>query len=615
MAEDSITKTQFYGGISPFQKVGVGGTPDISCRFAKNINIHEDVSYITLTPKATKVSGSTVIEMPKWAADGTPHDTNRYFYDEAGNLYKETSGGTWSLLRATATIGNGAAGQGLDVFDDFLYYATSTTLGRYGKLSGTPAFNDDFLSDGTTNVDQELVATGSTYTLATSIAETATHRQTFTPTRDPLKAIIILVASKGTGDFTVTVHDSNNVSVGTATVVTANITGSANNTFTFSTPLRLTIGNEYHFHVTVSTGTSTVTTNTASDLETVDFQTIFGILVADTNFHPIQEHLNGIVIGNEHYLAYWDLAIYNPNRIVLAPGFNVRSLTKINEFVVAECWRGTDINGVEEGRRYYWDGTSPVFNFYEDIPVGLPNAVVNTRNRLIGVYGSRGGIYIGNDPIQKIQDAPKLVRGKKVEVYPGAITSWQGRTYIGYSASTDDGSGLVQGVYEYGASRDGLPEALTLAYTISTGTVTATTLKIGMVKAFGNDLYIGWDDNGTFGVDKVSKDSNPATSGSFEDLIFDNNAPQKDKLAKELVITFEALQSGDSVTPKYRINRTTSFTTGTAVTTVGATKAILQINKRFKEIEYGLDLATTNTYPIITSIYFVFDDLREEDNS
>ena len=483
---DQIIVNNFSGGISPDQKVGVPG----SFRFARNLNIHEDSNYVTLQPKLSKVSGDTVVDLVTWAADGTPFSTDRYFYDQAGKIYKETSGGTWSLLR---TVSN-ASGNGFLVFDDYLYYALDAELGRYGLLSGTPAFSDSFLSDGTTDKDQSGGSTGATdYVPPTTISEAATARQTFTPERDPLKAVIIDVDVVGSGDWTVTVHNKANTSIGTKTIANGSMsTGDV--TFTFATPLRMIIDNEYHFHVTSTVADGGVDTSTASDLEAAEFSTLYGILISDANWHPIIEHLNGIVIGNERYLAFWDQALYNPNQITLAAGFNVRSLAKVREYVVADCWRGTDVQGVEEGRRYYWDGIETTWNFYQDLPVGLPNAVYNSKNREFSIVGSKGKMYLGSDPFVGIQEMPNLTRGKKCEIFPGAVTDWNGRTMIGVAGSTDDSTGLEQGVYEFGNRHEGQPEVLNYAMAISTGTTQATTLKIGMVKAFGKDLYVGWED-------------------------------------------------------------------------------------------------------------------------
>lgn len=606
--KQSLSIQDFSGGISPFDKVGIKG----SARFIKTLNLHEDPSRVTLMPAPAKVSGSTVTALVKWGVDTNPYATDRYFYDASGNIYKETSGGTWSVDRAGATIANGAAGQGMEVFDNFVYYATSSTIGRKGYLNGTPAYADDFLSDGTTNIDQSLDTSGNTYTVPTAISETATNRQTFVPTRDPLKAIRILVAAKGTGDWTITLHDAANNSLGSVTVASASITGSTDNTFTFSTPIRLTIGNTYHFHVTVSTGVSTVTTTTASDLETVDFATFFGILIADTDFHPMLEHLNFLCVGNANYLAKWDRATYNPNVITFKPGFKVRTLTKWREYIAIGCVPANSSDNLNLCRIYYWDGIKTTFNFFDDVPFGFINALHNQQNKLMGIYGNDGSLFLGNAPFQEVQGVPKLARGKEVTVYPGAVTSWQNRTYIGYAGATDDGTGMEQGVYEYGSKSDQFPDVLSYAFVPTVGTNKSTTTKVGFVKGLGKDLYIGYAySDGTFGVEKVIRTNNAVSTGSWESLIFDNEQVQHTKLAIKLVITFQTLTTGQSITPKYKINRATDWTLGTAVTSSSTdpTRAEIRIEKRFKEIEFGYDVASSsNTYVVPTGVLFTFDD-------
>lgn len=615
MAFQDFNINNFTGGISSNQKTGIPN----SCRFLKNLNIHEDLNYVTLHQKTTKISGSTVTDLIKWAEDGTPYDTNRWFYDASGNIYKETSGGTWSVDRSGATIALGAAGQGLKVFDDALYYATATTIGRKWKLSNSPTYSDNFLTDNTTDLDPGISASldtsGSTYTLPSAISETATNRQTFIPTRDPIRAIEVNVNARGTGNWTLTVHDSANNSVGALTIANASVAASGDQKFTFTSPLRITIGNSYHFHVTSSDGTGSVVTTTLNDLETADFHTYFGILISDTEWHPMEQILNMLVVGNERYLATWDQALYNPNKLVFAPGFKVRALTKWREYIVAACWRGTNIDSFEEGRLYFWDGILSTFNFFKDVKMGLPNAITNSDERLFGVYGSSGELYINNEPFQKVQDIPKVGRGKKVEVYPGAITQWQGQTLIGVAGSTDDSTSLEQGIYSFGSRQEGQPEVLSFPITISTGTTQGTTLKIGMVKGFGKDLYIGWRDASTYGVDKIIKTDTAATSGSWESLIFDDGKPQKTKEVFKIVIEFEALETGETVTPKYKINRATNFTSGDTVSTVGETRAEIAIHTHFKEIEFGFDVtSSTGTFPVVTCVYFSYDDKREEMN-
>ena len=606
MAKQRLIIKEFSGAVAT-----TGEKKDVpnSFKFLKNLNPFIDPSSITQARIATKKSSTTITGLPHWMEDGSPWATDRYVYDSAGKIYKVTNADLVSSLRTVS----GGAGEGLKVFDDYLYYALTAELGRYGLLSGTPAFNDSFLSDGTTDVDQTGGGTGSTdYVPPTTISEVATARQTFIPAKDSLKAIIIDVDVVGTGNWTVTVHDTNDVSIGSKAIANGSMsTGDV--TFTFATPLRIEIGDSYHFHVTSTVANGGVDTNVNTDLEGAEFSSLFGILISAT-FHPMVEHLNLLVIGNERYLARWDRATYDPNKITFAAGFECRTLAKFEEFVVAGCFKGSSISDTEEARLYFWDGISPTFNFYTDVTLGAPNALHNSKGILVGVYGNRGAMYQGNDPFEELVDeVPKLAKGKKVEVYPGAITEYEEKTLIGYSAATDDSSGLEQGVYQLGKQDQRLPEAFNYPFTISTGTTQATTLKIGMVKAIGTDLYIGWRDNTDYGLDKITFGDSAINGGQLESLIFDSGDPDKEFLPLNLVIKFEALTTGQSVTPKYKYDRASSFTTGTAASTVGDTRIEEALFNRCKEIEIGFNLASSsNTFIKVTEVRLIYDDLASE---
>ena len=585
-----------------------------SARFVKGMNPYEDPAYITLSRKATKVSGSTVVTLPHWAEDGSPWDTNRYFYDSGGKIYRETSGGTWSALRTVS----GGAGEGLLVFDNYLYYPLAVELGRYGPLDGTPAFQDAFSGWWiSTQLQDTGGGTGSTdYVPPTSISEAATARQSFTGTYDPIKSIVIDVDVVGTGDWTVTLHDAANNSIGAKTIVNASMSV-ADITFTFASPLRIETGETYHFHVTSTVADGGVDTNVNTDLEGAEYTINYGTLI-DATFHPGIEHLNLAVFGNERYLAVFDQATYKPNKVVFPAGFVVRSLAKTDEFVVAECYKGASVQSAEEARRYYWDGISPTFNFYNDIKVGPCHALSTKGKELIGVYGHRGAIYKGDDMNQISSEVPKLARGKYVEVYPGAITEFEGRTLVGYAKATDDNTAFEKGIYVQGKEDIKLPEVLNMSHVISTGTTQGTNTEIGLVKVLGTDIYIGWrDGTSTYGVDKIALGDLHLTSGAvWESLIFDGGDPDKYMQAIKVEITFESLPSAATVTPKYKLDRASSFTTGTAANTAGDTEADVYINTLCKESEFGFNLASASTsfarFPKITSVKFIYDDLADE---
>lgn len=585
-----------------------------SGRLVKGLDPYEDQDYITLARATTKKSSTTITNLPLWMVDGSPFTTNRFVYDLGGSIYQVNSSDVVSSLRTVS----GGAGEGLVLFDDYLYYMLGTNIGRYGRLSGTPAFDDDLTSwwDGAiSDIQTTGGGTGQTFATVTSISENATSRQTFTAEHDPLKEITIDINDTGDDpNWTVTVHDSEDNVIGTKTLAFASV-ATGDNVFTFNTPLRLVIGNEYHFHVTTSTttGAPKVTTNVSSDLEGAEFIVEYGVLI-DSDYHPAVVLEDLMIIGNERYLATFNQASYDPNTIAFDPGYQVRTLIKTEEYVIAECYKGASPRDSEEGKRYYWDGISTSFNFSEPIKCGAPNASVASKdNQVIGVYGYRGTLYQGKTEKELTHEVPKLAKGKYIEVFPGAIDTIEGRILIGYAGDTDDSSGVELGVYEFGGQISDTPQGIHLPFIISTGNTQATNLKIGLVKVIGKDIYIGWREGLSYGLDKVTLGDSARTSGLYESLIFDDENPKKDKLAVELKGTFLALASNESVTLKHQIDRAGSFTSGDAESTVGATEIELPIYTRFKEIEFGnLISSSGGTFPKFTSLIFTYDDLANE---
>jgi|SRR3972149_3862607 len=334
-----------------------------------------------------------------------------------------------------------------------------------------------------------------------------------------------------------------------------------------------------------------------------------------SKFAPIKAFLNGFAVGHGNKLSWWDGSVWTLAKLTLPAGFNIRSLEVIDEYLAIGTWVGTSITASESGYVFFWDGTSTTFNFFTHIPEGGVNALLNSRNRLLTVAGSNGYIYLNTNPFQKVHKFPKLEYSKNVEVYPGAVSNWKGIASLGLAGSTDSTS-VEQGVYEWGAKSDKYNETLNLGYTISTGTTQSITVQIGAVKGIGSIMLIGWRDNTTYGVDKVIQTADVYATGTYESLIFDDKRPHQDKLAITLKATHKALVSGQSIQLGYKVNRTSSYTTDTANSTVDTTETRLPIPAsvaRFRDFQMEVILASTAaTGPTVTSVALEYDDLTEE---
>jgi hypothetical protein len=123
----------------------------------------------------------------------------------------------------------------------------------------------------TDNIDQSLDPTGAyanTYALTTAVNEGATHLQTFTPTKKYITQIGAWVVAKGTGNWTLVVHNAANAVLASETIANASLTDGAFNYFTVP---NIWASGDLHFHLYSSVADGTCKTNTSNDLETASY--------------------------------------------------------------------------------------------------------------------------------------------------------------------------------------------------------------------------------------------------------------------------------------------------------------------------------------------------------
>jgi len=115
------------------------------------------------------------------------------------------------------------------------------------------------------NLDQTIGGIGATtpYSVGTTIVETATHKQTFTPTKKYQTKVVFKVLDKGTGDWTIVVHDNADNLVASETIKNADIAVGYN---TAILPWTWAAG-DYHIHIISSVADGTVDTDVDNDLE------------------------------------------------------------------------------------------------------------------------------------------------------------------------------------------------------------------------------------------------------------------------------------------------------------------------------------------------------------
>jgi hypothetical protein len=499
--------------------------------------------------------------------------------------------------------------------------------------TNSPNFSTDtpFLSPSTRlDIDLTQTATDQTYTLPTAIAETVANKVFFTPTKEPLKSISVKVDTIGTGDWTLTLHDSSNIVIASKTVLNANML-IGDFEFIFTSPIRPIPNAVYHFHLTSTVADGKVVTNVASDLSTVQYNTYFQVLVTDTLFHPIVQFqyqplggtLTGaMIIGNERYLSVWDGANYEPNFITLGLGWKVRCFAFWRNYLAIGVWKGDDIRGWHMGRIYFWTGYQPSFDFFIDVPEGQVNSMFGVDSNLYIFAGFRGmllnyqgGTGTRNSISNKVKRMPLLEPECYTEVYPKAFNTWRGLLHFGLYANSDS-TNSEKGVYSFGTLNQWYPESLSYDYPISTGS-RSSSVKIGLIHPIGQDLLIGWQDGLACGCDVVNFSNPPASNGLIEFLLNDGGTVWKYENNTIIRLDHDKLRTGESIAPKRSFDRTggvAQFIDLKASSTVGDIALSQPIpSGRASEIQVGATLSQTGgTSPVLKALTIAQESLSEE---
>lgn len=338
---------------------------------------------------------------------------------------------------------------------------------------------------------------------------------------------------------------------------------------------------------------------------------------ATSLFAPIAVLNDRLVVGHGNNVATWDGAIWTLAALTLPAQLNVRAMTRTDQYILLGAWRGTAVTASEDGYVYLYDGLSDTFNDSYPTEGGI-NAISYYRNTLFSIQGKNGVIYTDTSPFNRKHQIPKLEIKKFVEVFPGAMTTWQNMTFFGVSNS--DSVNVTRGVYSWGTKQSTVfPDALNYAFTISTGN-NGSTVQIGAVKGIGNDLYIAWKDGASYGVDKIDETSSYVLSGTYESLIEDARIAGNEKAGVVVSVSHLPLAANESIAINYKQNRQSSFQTGITNSIVGSTSTLLynsalpgQEGTRFLDYEWQAVLAGDGTStPTIVAQNFIYDDLKEE---
>lgn len=637
---------QHSGGISTDPKVGI----PYSVANIQAMDFRKSPSQLSVLPGLAKESGAIVTDLIQdfvMVPNGTI-----YALGDTGNFYKRTTSGVWSLI---GTIGVGTFGMDYRRETDNIYLTGTTTVSIYGPVLGTPTLTvGKYASSYSTynnsieagfNVSAYQTGSGFTYTPPTAISENAVSRRYFQLDIEPLVSISVYIQNKGTGSWTVTLHDGLNNVLGTSTIASAALVNNSFNVFTFS-PIRMAIypaAQTYHFHVTSTVADGTLTTTANGDLSGADLQIFANRMLQTTNgIHPMARFLQYEVIGNGNYLSVWEPLSEPPTneewvrcRLQFPMGYEVCGLSVFNEFLAIALQKVSTnaTSDPQEGLIAFWDGlstdTSQIHpNYFTKVPEGTPQCIREYKNAIY--YYAGGAEYRIDSPTSqpvKIRTMPNsdtefFGAAVPITVYPNAATVRRGILLLGYPSTTTSTS-INYGVYSWGSVDQNFPESFGYNYVLSTGTQNYSVsngLTIGAVRNFGDTLLVSWKDSGSYGVDTITNASAPAITSKWESLILDNGTAVKEKRALYMEVPLSSFPADASVVLKYKLNRASAWTTsvdeGIPVFTVANTPTkVCRLDirgKRYYEFQLGADVTSGTTTPIMTTPTFVYDDASNE---
>lgn len=664
MSTKAFVYDSFVGGEAVDKKIGQAN----SFANSQSLDFRKSPSQMSVLPATRRTDSGVVTDLVQ--NEVMTESGRTYSIGSSGNVYTCSPAGIWSLF---GNIGqSGTFGISYRQDQDAIYITGTTSVSLITNVSGTPVLNPGFYGESQSTYDNSAQAgfnvnsnqSGSALTTAilTSYTEGDTAQLRYFQTDiQPISKIGVAVVAKGTGDWTLVVHDGLNNQLGTATVTTANLVSGQVNYFTFSTPIKVNVGpnaaQTYHFHLTSTVADGTVKSRTTNNLSTCDMELWANRMVATNNgIHPIETFEQFTCIGNGRYLSvYEDLGEASPSnsawqrqKLSFLPGYEVCGLTVFNEFLVIATQRTTTgTNTPQSGIIFYWDGLSDKYNYFTPIPEGSPQNICVYKNALH--YIASGTRYIITSVAATPEDFRKMpgaentytLDNSETQVYPYS-SDVRNNVLVFAWPSTTGNTTIPYGIYSWGRVDTTQPYSFGYSYILSTGSKFKTgsnNLTIGMVRNFGSIMHVSWRDDSsgatTYGVDVVDANSTPAVYATWEGLIEDATIVIKQKQGIAVAAKWLDIQDGVSIVLKYSINR------GNWVYSSGATSnaaggfsnanlwpvddetgfARFDIGtpdqeERFYEIQPGIDIycdSTVTTPPIIVGAGLIIDTLSAED--
>ncbi len=463
------------------------------------VNVHDEVGLIKNNKRMEAISSSSDVD--EFCKVMITHSNGKVyaFSSESGKIWV-WDGIAWTNPYTVASTNGESKILGACEYDGYLFFTTQNYIYKIqnenlvqadwtsyvtvvGNMSVDPVVGDNLYMGGT---DEE-------YSLPTSISESATDKLSYIPSNTWLSGVSIYVDTKPSTSLTVTVHNSANTAIATATVLEANLVLGVNNIF-FSSAVSYTRGEQYHIHV-IQTGTGgKINTAVTSDASTM-YLSLYG--VSDTTYHPMIVQNNILFIGDRHYvhqventMTLWALDVPREQHI--------KCLGKID----IDLLIGTEVSTyVHKAMIFRWNTWSESWTIEDEIPERSINAFIPVDNFVYVIAGNRGNVYFYNGQTLELwrRIGGEFLANDTIQIYPNAVGNFNGIPLIGISNLAGDP--IEQGIYSMGTvNARQYPRIFCLDYVPSEG---MEGMDIGAITSQGNDVYMSWKHGDEAGIDRT----------------------------------------------------------------------------------------------------------------
>lgn len=378
--------------------------------------------------------------------------------------------------------------------------------------------------------------------------EYTNERLTFKARTSSISGVSFYVKDAGSGNWTITVHDEDDTSLGSVTVANADITDNAFNLAEFSSSIGLEIGKEYHLHITSSVDESgKLASSYYNDLET-GYIKIHS--TGNTSFHPFQIVNGNLYTADKNFVhevsAEGSEHVFTPRALDIPSHFTIKSLSKVETDLVVGTYIANDPSGSQVFR---WNTWSTSWSYDDDVRENGVNCFINADNYLVVSAGKRGNLYFYDGTKMWLAKTMPGTYSKTATmvVYPEAQDNLQGLPLFG--VSNDSGNPLTEGVYSFGKGLNG-KNILNLEYVVSSGSTSG--VDIGAMAVVGTDLYVAWKDGSDVGIDKLDWD-NKYNGAYIVSRVMNPTGFNQNKYSR-FIVEYDELPTGTSIEIYYKEN-------------------------------------------------------------